>query len=210
MLGPLAAGKTFDESLASDFDAARRGSGEALGRLLDGCREYLQLVANQEMRANLQPKLGASDLVQETFLDAQRGFGRFTGQTEAELLAWLRQILLHNLRDADRRFRRSLNRQAGREIPFAELALGIEPASDRTTDASPSWPIRCDEQTRLLHEALSRLSADHRRVIILRNLELRSFIEIGKVMNRSPDAARKLWVRALDELQIAMRGCDVL
>jgi DNA-directed RNA polymerase specialized sigma24 family protein len=62
----------------------------------------------------------------------------------------------------------------------------------------------------VLYAALDALSADHRRVIVLRNLELRSFVEIGALMNRSADAVRKLWVRALEELQAELRGCDVL
>jgi RNA polymerase sigma-70 factor, ECF subfamily len=73
---------------------ARLGSQPSLGRMLESCRQYLLLVANQELRPELQGKVGASDLVQESFLEAQRDFAGFEGQTEAELLAWLRRILL--------------------------------------------------------------------------------------------------------------------
>src|SRR5262245_40328741 len=51
---------------------ARAGEGEALGRVLDSCRGYLLMIARQELDAGLQAKGGASDLVQETFVDAQR------------------------------------------------------------------------------------------------------------------------------------------
>src|SRR5262249_13094013 len=53
---------------------ARGGSPEALGQLLELCRRYLLQVANAELETLLQAKAGASDLVQETFLEAQRVF----------------------------------------------------------------------------------------------------------------------------------------
>src|SRR5262245_37348302 len=59
---------------------ALAGSHEALGHALEGCRGYLLHVAMQELDADLASKAGASDLVQETFLEAQRDFARFQGK----------------------------------------------------------------------------------------------------------------------------------
>src|SRR5262249_18371673 len=97
---------------------ARAGDGEALGRLLDGCRGYLLLIARQELDADLQAKGGASDLVQDTFVDAQRDFIRFVGGDEAELLAWLRRILLNNLANFTRGFRETEKRKVALEVPI--------------------------------------------------------------------------------------------
>src|SRR5262245_20956863 len=88
------------QDIAHRVQDAREGSSEALGQLLEGCRQYLLLVANQQLDPGLRDKLGPSDLVQETFLDAQQDFRHFHGHTEPELLAWLRRILLNNLADA--------------------------------------------------------------------------------------------------------------
>ena len=44
---------------------------------------------------------------------------------------------------------------------------------------------------------LARLSKDHRRVIVLRIREDRSFAEIARLMDRSPAAVRMLLSRAL-------------
>src|SRR5271166_2506287 len=90
---------------ASQLAAARSGSRQALGALLEACRGYLLLVARQELDPPLLAKGGASDLVQQTFLEAHRDFARFHGKSEEELLAWLRQLLLHNLADFTRRYR---------------------------------------------------------------------------------------------------------
>ena len=72
--------------------AARQRSEEAQGQVLELCRPYLLHIANQELASDLQPKIGASDLVQETFLDAHRDFGRFHGTAEAEWRARPAQI----------------------------------------------------------------------------------------------------------------------
>src|SRR5438128_12586041 len=84
--------------------AARAGSTEALGQVLETCRQYLLLVANQQVPPELAAKLAPSDLVQETFLKAHREFAQFQGRTEAELLGWLRRILLNNLVSFSRQY----------------------------------------------------------------------------------------------------------
>src|SRR5689334_22576253 len=97
MSSPAAGPFRQPQNLESQIRDARRGSQEALGRLLEGCRQYLLLVANEQLDAELRDKLGPSDLVQDTFADAQHDFPQFHGHTRQQLLAWLRRILLNNL-----------------------------------------------------------------------------------------------------------------
>ena len=70
--------------------------------------------------------------------------------------------------------------------------------------SSPSQRAARREQSMLLADALSRLSADHREVIILRHLEERTFPEVAERMGRSVDGVKKLWVRALARLRRAL------
>src|SRR4051812_49212731 len=95
---------------AGKLAEARAGSQEALGQALEACRRYLLLVAQSELAPELQAKGGASDLVQQTFLEAQRDFPCFAGTSEAELLAWLRCILLHTLGKFSRQYRATQKR----------------------------------------------------------------------------------------------------
>src|SRR3984957_13210721 len=94
---------------------ARAGSSEALGQVLEACRGYLLLIAQQELDPALQAKGGASDLVQQAFLEAQRDFAAFHGTTHAALLAWMRQLLVNNLANFRRDFHRD-KRRVTREI----------------------------------------------------------------------------------------------
>jgi RNA polymerase sigma-70 factor (ECF subfamily) len=167
--------------------------------LLEACRPYLLVIANQQLQPGIQGKVGASDIVQDTFLNAHAHFEQFHGQTEQELLAWLRRIFLNTLTNTVRRFQGTDRRQTDSEVALdAEDAPGKEMLAP---GPSPSSGAIADEQDEALHRALERLSEQYRQVIQLRNWELRSFEEIGRLTNRTPEAARKLWVRAIEQLR---------
>jgi RNA polymerase sigma-70 factor (ECF subfamily) len=180
--------------------AAREGSREALGEVLEACRGYLLLIANHELDPALQPKGGASDLVQETFLEAQRDFSRFQGTTSEELKAWLRQLLLHNTANFARRYRRTAKRNLGREVALPGAAGSY--AQELIAHAlSPSGEAVASEQAAALGRAIERLPPDYRQVLLLRYQEELTFDEIGQFMQRTANAARMLWLRALEHLQ---------
>ena len=87
------------------ISAARNAQSESIEELLEPYRAYLELLARISIRRELQGKVGASDVVQETLLKAHQAFGQFQGQTEEELTAWLRRILARNVASLARRFR---------------------------------------------------------------------------------------------------------
>jgi RNA polymerase sigma-70 factor (ECF subfamily) len=185
------------------IEAAHNGSREALGRLLEQFRPYLLRLANSELDAQLQAKGSGSDLVQETFLEVQRIFGRFQGSTTADLLAWLHTILLNKVATFTRQYRATAKRRIAREV-----ALDVAGASDaqdacglEAREPTPSHRVIHDEQAESLHRALERLPADYRQVIHWRQWEELSYEEIARRLNRSVDAARMLWWRAIERLQ---------
>lgn len=69
------------------------GDEVARGALLDGYRNYLELLARLEIGRRLQNKIDTGDVVQETFLEAHHHLAEFHGHTKAEYVAWLRSIL---------------------------------------------------------------------------------------------------------------------
>jgi RNA polymerase sigma-70 factor (ECF subfamily) len=182
--------------------AARAGSREALGQALEACRNYLLHVANRQLDSELLAKGGASDLVQETFLEAQRDFAQFQGTTADELRGWLLRLLLNNALNFARHYRGTAKRQLDREqalpadSPSAAPGAGL-PAQTPT----PSALAMAHEKAQAVEQALARLPEDYRRVIQWRYQEDRPFEEIAQLMQRSENAVRKLWFRAIERLQ---------
>ena len=190
---------------AQRLAAARAGSREALGQALDACRGYLLLLAERELDPDLRAKGGASDLVQETFMEAQNDFAQFKGNSEDELRAWLRQILLHNLANFTRRYRATAKRRLGREVALEVSGSSADREGGLTLDAlSPSGLAMEEEQAQALRWALERLPDDYRQVILLHYQEQRPFEEIAPLMHRSYEAVRSLWARAIRRLRHEM------
>ena len=181
--------------------AARGGSSEALGQVLETCRGYLLGIAGRRLGADLRSKGGASDLVQQTFVDAQCQFERFRGESEKELLAWLRQILVHNLAQFQRRYRDTGKRDLGREVPlFGEASSTAGGADLATQTPSPSEQMIAREQTEAVQQALEHLPEELRQVLALRHDEQLTFEQIGRRLGRSTSGARALWLRAVERL----------
>jgi RNA polymerase sigma-70 factor (ECF subfamily) len=187
--------------------AARTGCQDALGRLLELSRGYLLLVAERELAPDLRAKGGASDLVQETLLEAVRDFGRFQGDTEAELLAWLRRLLLNNVISFTRLYRETAKRQVGREVALegdgSASRCGLEPCAGGD---SPSDLLVQAEDAESIRRAVARLPEDYRRALQLRYGEGWTFEEIGAQLGLTANAATKLCLRAVKRLQQETEG----
>jgi RNA polymerase sigma-70 factor (ECF subfamily) len=181
---------------------ARAGSPEALGHALETCRRYLELVAEKELGADLRAKAGASDLVQETFLEAQRDFGRFQGGSRGEFRFWLLRILMHNVGAFTRHYRETDKRCVARETGLGVTSANAGPIYDvAASTATPSAKVSAREHSLALKAAVEKLPEDYRRIIRLRYEGNLTFEEIAREMGRSPEAARKVWARAMDFLR---------
>jgi RNA polymerase sigma-70 factor (ECF subfamily) len=203
----MSPGADFD--LGALLHRAQAGDGVALGLLLQGYHPYLTLLARLQIGRRLQGKADASDVVQETFLEATRSFAHFRGTTEAELVAWLRQILAMNLADLVRRYVGTRRRDVRME---RDLAAELDQSSrllDRGLiggQSTPSQEAAKREQAVRLAEALDQLPDDYREVIILRHLEGLGFAEVASRLGRTVDSVKNLWARALGRLRRSLGG----
>ena len=190
---------------------SREAGAEGIGPLVELYRNYLLLLARVEVGRRLQRKIDASDLVQETCLDAYRCFDRFDGTTEAQFLAWLRTILARRVAKTVRHFLGTQGRDIRQELEN-DLTQSFDQAGQRLTrlaipqDEHPSQHVMRREQAVILADALQALSPDYREVMILRHWEDLTFPEIAQRMGRSVDSVQKLWIRALARLRTAMES----
>ena len=195
------------DSICGLIQQAREGSTDARNQLMAQLRSYVALVASKVSVPELNAKLGNSDLIQESIVLAVEKFDQFKGKSEAELFAWIKVILENEVRQAKRSFR-SEKRDIFRERPL------IQQHGDHSSVQLPkqlvdkqltpqTFALKNEDQSRV-QSALKSLEAEHRQVIELRNWQKMSFRDIGQKMNRSENAATKLWYRALIALRKAL------
>ena len=151
----------------------------------------------------LGEKLGASDVVQQTMLEAHQARGGFRGRSEGEWIAWLRQILARNLANAVRDFGR-----AKRDVSSERsLEAAIDESSSRleqwlaAEQSSPSQRADRNEQMLRLVEALAALPDDQRTALELRHLQSWPLADIAQHLGRSPPAVAGLLHRGLKTLR---------
>jgi RNA polymerase sigma-70 factor (ECF subfamily) len=195
-------------SIARCIRRAREGQPEALEELLSTYRNYLRLLATTCLDHDVRAKADPSDVVQETLIKAHENFDQFRGTTRQEWLAWVRTILVNNLTDLHRRYSlagRKVSRERSLELVIdrsSRILRNLLP----TTDPSPSEQAQENERSVLLADALAELAPEDREVVILRNLQELDWNEIGLRTQRSPDAARMLWTRALRRVGALVKG----
>ncbi len=191
---------------SDDLRVARAGDLNALGRLFESFRTYLLVIATRKIDDDIRAKLGASDVVQDTLCEAQHKFASFGGENESQFRAWLRRALLNNLHDTRRLYAGTLKRSASREVPFERC----RPQTLVDPQLTPVTSLVGQEDDVRLRSALLHLPDDYRRVIDLRFRQDLAFAEIGRLMQRSPDATRMLLFRAIERLQEILEGRHVI
>lgn len=195
---PTATSLTWENLLL----AARAGDDRALNEVWTQLRDYLVLTAD-DIGESLNGKLDASDIVQQSLMEAHKDFGKFRGQSEKEMRAWLVRLVQRNLIDAGRKFRETQQRDVSREFSLD--------ASD-TTNAIPSGEktgssvVRRKEVDDELLRAVASLPERSQQVLELRHHQGLSHTEVARELGMSEAAARKLWSRTVEELRQLLKG----
>ena len=166
-------------------------------------RPYLQMLARMAWGGRIQAKLDASDIVQQTLLQAQRSLDQFQGSADAELAAWLRQILANELAQARRNFRQD-KRDLAREISYDAL---LEQSSMRISgvaiedEASPGERAEFNERALRIATAVESLPEGQREAVILHYFQDLTVPEIAQRLQRSTTAVAGLVHRGLTKLR---------
>jgi RNA polymerase sigma-70 factor (ECF subfamily) len=178
--------------------------------LLEQWRPYLRTLARMQIESKLQAKIDASDIVQQTLLEAHRGMSRFRGESEQEMGVWLRRILARNLADEVRKFRRG-KRDAGIEqsiqAAFADSSLCMERFLTGAISSPDHRAIQNEQLIELAH-AMDELPDDQKLAVMLHHLEGRSSGEIAAQMGRTEVAIAGLLRRGLKRLRELLRESD--
>jgi RNA polymerase sigma-70 factor (ECF subfamily) len=170
---------------------------------LNQFRGYLHVLAEVELSPRLRSKVDASDIVQQSLMEAHQGLAAFRGRSEAELAAWLRMILTRNLLNTVRDFN-AAKRDVRRELPLAQR---VEQSSVRldqflaVQQTSPSQCVMRSERAEKLATALAALPDDQRQAVILKHFHDWPLADIATEMDRSTMAVAGLLKRGLKKLR---------
>src|SRR5262245_14866136 len=181
--------------------------GDEGGPALERYRPDLLLLARLRLDPRLRGKLDASDVVQQTLLEAHQARGQCRVTGEAEVAAWLRKILAHNLANALRDFlrdKRDVRREQSLEAAVEESSRRLD-AWLAAEQSSPSERAARHEQGVRLAGALTELPEAQREALTLHHLESWPLEEVARHLGRSREAVAGLIKRGLQELRKRLR-----
>ena len=170
-----------------------------IDELLAKYRPYLRLIAARQLDSIIANRLSASDIVQQTLLEAFRDGALFRGNTEPQFVAWLKAILNNNIAQATQTHILTQKRSVKNERPFA-AALG-QTALHPAADESPSGAAMQGESAMILAQQMESLPDDQYEAIRLRYIEGYSLAAISSHMDRSEAAVAGLLKRGLEGLR---------
>lgn len=193
---------------------ARRKDHVDLGAQASGAleryRSYLRLLARVQLNPRLQAKIDPSDVVQQALLQAHRSMAQFRGNSDGELAAWLRKILLNELRHAVRdlgREKRDAARERALEAPIDESSGRLEAwLTDDST--SPGERAARNEEILRLAECLESLPAAQRDALVQQYWQGRTVAEIAAHQGTSRPTVAGLLRRGLAALREKLQARD--
>lgn len=171
--------------------ALEGGGREEVGALLEHLRPRLVLWCASRMGGRLQGKSEPEDAAQETLLSVSRSIGDFKGNDIRAFMAWLFQIGENRIRDMAAHHG-AKKRQEGPPLTVSQT--------------SPSSAAARREQVDRIARSIETLRPEYADVLRLRRFEERSVKEIAELMDRTENAVRILYCRALKALRA---GLDV-
>ncbi len=163
-------------------ERGRHGDLEAFDGLVAAYQDWVYNVAYR-ITGNAED---ARDAAQETFVKAFRALPRYRPQ--AAFGTWLYRIAVNTALDIVRR---------RRAVPPASLDDAILPGGVY----NPEEEAERGEVRRRVHQALQRLSPEHRAVVVLRDLQGLAYEEIAAVLGIPVGTVRSRLSRARDALR---------
>jgi RNA polymerase sigma-70 factor, ECF subfamily len=161
---------------------------------------YLRLLARMQLPPRLWAKIGASDVVQQTLLEAHIAAGQYRGRSDGEWWAFLRQTLARNMADLARLYSAG-KRDVAREMELSSVRLERFVA---TAEPSPSQEAVKNERLLKLADALAQLPDDQRVAVELKHLQSWTVKQIADLTGKSETAIGGMLYRGIRKLRELM------
>jgi RNA polymerase sigma-70 factor (ECF subfamily) len=147
-------------------------------------------------------RVDASDVVQDTCLEAYRRLPEYLRRPDMPLDMWLLWLAREQVLMAHRKHLLADKRAVGREVaPLPGDSSAAVVQSLTGSGSSPSGLAAAAELAEALRQALGRLDDDERELIVMRHFEQLGNRDAARVLGVSEAAASKRYVRALERLR---------
>jgi RNA polymerase sigma-70 factor (ECF subfamily) len=187
------------------IERAATGDESAVTALFEQHRDRLLKMVSVRMDPRVVSRIDASDVVQESLLEAHDKLPAYAATRPLPLYPWLRQIAWQKLMHAHERHihtkRRSVRRETFKRLMLSDdsvLGLAEHLAANGT---SPSGRAMREELQVRIRSALISLSRRDNEVLVMRYLEHMSVSEISATLQISENAVRMRQLRALQKLR---------
>jgi RNA polymerase sigma factor (sigma-70 family) len=180
-----------------------QGDEQALARLVELHLPWLRQQVERRLGPALRQQGEVDDYLQDAMLDFLRDSPRFVVRDGVQFRGLLARVLENTLRDRNDWFRAKRRDLARRAALPTESVLSLDPALQRST--TPSVDATRNEVRDWVRLGLELLEAEDRKIILLREYEDRSFVEIGTELGMTANAVRMRWVRAVARLAEVMK-----
>jgi RNA polymerase sigma-70 factor (ECF subfamily) len=170
------------------LERARGGDLDAFNDLVDAYQDHLYALVVRMVPDRDQ----ASDAVQEAFFSAYRNLNSFRG---GSVRSWLSRICVNAAMDAQR----ARKRRPSQPYPELEDESWQPPAGE---EADPVRTALTTERTRVLNDALTRITDDQRTAIVLFDVEGYDYAEIAEMTGVSLGTVKSRIHRG----RLALRG----
>ena len=195
---------------------AKAGDHSALGRLLNQFHDLLRARATESFDLRLRGRIGESDLVQMTLMTAADGFPAFRGETEAELVGWLKAILAQHMAATARWHLRTQKRAAGKDVTFQGLATADASASSGGESAvgpaasgpTPSRFLMQQELRDRIRDAIAELPWEQQEAVRLKFIDEWPLAEIADFLGKTERAVAGLVARGMKRLKDVLKDVE--
>ena len=188
------------------LDTLRKGGQEALAALYAKNRPRLRRMVEIRMDQRLSKRVDASDVIQESFLDASKRLDEYLQNPSLPFFVWLRFLVAQKLSAVQRWHFQRQKRDPRREEPMAVAAAMPVDSSVIAHEfsahlTSPSQLAQRAEVAGQIQEALDSMDKLDREVLVLRHFEELTNSEVAGELGLTVGAASKRYIRALVKLK---------
>lgn len=190
---------------------ARHGDGDAVNQLIERHRDSLRHLVRMRLDRQIQPRVDASDIVQDVMVEASRRLDDYLANPVMPFHLWVRHIARDRIIDAHRRHRVSAKRSVDREQAMA-IPGGMDQSSIILVrelmdgERSPASQVIEQELSGLVEGAIANLEELDAEVIVMRHYEQLTNQEIALALGLTEPAASMRYLRAIKRLRELMQG----